>query len=87
MERGMSKPTIMGIDLAAPGADRTVIHLWPPEPEPCPMCGVLGRWTWAVAWYCGPVQDGASEGGYKAVCKWCHDRWAAWDDSLRYYGA
>ena len=27
------------------------------------------------------------EGGYKAVCKCCHDKWSAWDSSLRYFGA
>lgn len=62
------------------------VHLWQ-DPDECNMCGALGYHTNAVPWYCGPVAEGESEGGYKCVCKPCHDRWAAWDDSLRYCGA
>lgn len=51
------------------------------------MCGAVGFHEHAVPWYCGPVAEGESEGGYKTVCKGCHDKWAEWDDSLRYYGA
>lgn len=63
-----------------------VIHLWR-DPDECNMCAALGFHSHAVPWYCGPVASGESEGGYKTVCEKCYDRWAAWDDSLRYYGA
>lgn len=63
-----------------------VVHLWQ-EPEECNMCGTLGNHKHAVPWYCGPVPQGESEGGYKAVCERCHDKWSAWDSSLRYFGA
>lgn len=68
------------------GCPVTVIHLWE-EPTECNMCGAVGFHAHAVPWYCGPVAEGESEGGYKTVCKGCHDKWAKWDDSLRYYGA
>ncbi|MGE0675056.1 MAG: hypothetical protein AB7O64_18590 [Methylibium sp.] len=62
------------------------IYLWR-DPDECSMCGTLGYHSHAVPWYCGPVAYGESEGGYKTVCKRCHDRWEAWDASLRYCGA
>ncbi len=68
------------------GCPVTVIHLWD-EPIDCAMC-LKPTWDhFAVPWYCGPVREGESDGGYKATCKPCHDRWAAWNDSLCYYGA
>lgn len=77
----------MRIDRVEPDGSKVLcIHLWR-EPEECNMCGALGYLAHAVPWYCGPVAEGESEGGYKSVCKVCHDRWAAWDDSLRYCGA
>lgn len=62
------------------------IHLWR-DPDECNMCGALGYHSHAVPWYCGPVAEGDSEGGYKAVCVRCYGRWEAWDASLRYCGA
>ncbi|OTP79437.1 hypothetical protein [Caballeronia sordidicola] len=53
----------------------------------CAMCDAIGDWVYAVPYYCGPVAEGMSEGGYRCVCKPCHDRWARWNDSLMYYGA
>lgn len=58
-----------------------VINLWA-EPLECAMCGALGHWRHAVPWYCGPVAEGDSEGGYNTTCEPCHDRWAAWNDAL-----
>ncbi len=63
-----------------------VVHLWR-DPDECNVCGALGIHSHAVPWYCGPVAEGESKGGYKVVCQACHDRWAAWDASLRYTGA
>lgn len=62
------------------------IHLWR-DPDPCNMCNAMGYHTHAVPWYCGPVAQGDSEGGYKSVCARCYGRWEAWDASLRYCGA
>ena len=62
------------------------IHLWR-DPEECNMCGAEGYHSHAVPWYCGPVAEGDSEGGYKTVCPRCYGRWEAWDSSLRYSGA
>lgn len=53
-----------------------------PQPE-----RELGYHSHAVPWYCGPVAEGESEGGYKTVCARCYGRWEAWDASLRYCGA
>ncbi|MCQ9375148.1 hypothetical protein NMQ14_12890 [Methyloversatilis sp. XJ19-13] len=61
------------------------IHLWR-DPEDCNMCGALGYHSHAVPWYCGPVAEGESEGGYKTVCARCYCRWEAWDSSLRHAG-
>jgi hypothetical protein len=76
-------------DLVEP--DGTVVmmvrHLWPEEPTDCNMCGVPSFHEHCVPWYCGPVAAGTEHAGYKVVCKSCHDRWAAWDASLRYCGA
>lgn len=68
------------------GCPVTVINLWE-EPDECNMCGAVGLHEYAVPWYCGPVAEGESEGAYKSVCKTCHDKWARWDDSLRFYGS
>ena len=46
----------------------------------CGMCGIEGFHDYCVPWYCGPVRDGESEGGYRTVCKSCHDKWAEWDN-------
>lgn len=74
-------------DLEINGHPVRVVHLWPPDPIECAMCSAFGDWTWCVPYYCGPVAEGCSEGGYRSVCKKCHDRWARWNDSLKYYGA
>lgn len=68
------------------GCPVTVIHL-NAEPIECAMCGCEGFHTHAVPWYCGPVLEGQSEGGYKSVCSSCHDRWDLWNDSMQYFGA
>lgn len=63
------------------GCPVTVIDL-SAEPDECSMCHAVDFHTHAVPWYCGPVREGQSEGGYKTVCRACHDRWAAWNDSV-----
>lgn len=75
------------MQLRTDGPAITVVRLDAPEPWPCPMCGKLDEHHWAVPWYCGPVLDGESEGGYKACCRPCHDRWAKWNDAMQYWGA
>jgi hypothetical protein len=67
------------------GCPVTVIHLQG-EPHECSMCGAVGFHEHAVPWYCGPVMEGDSDGGYKTVCKKCHDRWASWNDSMQCQG-
>lgn len=62
-------------------------RMFDPDPIECAMCPNLGQWIFAVPYYCGVVREGCSEGGYKSVCKPCHDRWAAWNDSLAFYGS
>ena len=59
----------------------TIINMTPRDYQ-CAMCD---EWTvdeYAIPWYCGPVRSGQSEGGYRSVCKPCHDKWEAWDDSF-----
>lgn len=68
------------------GCPVTVVTLWD-MPVECAMCGREGNHTHAVPWYCGPVMEGASDGGYKTVCESCCARWAAWSDSMQYQGA
>ena len=63
------------------GCPVTVISLNEEEDE-CSMCGGLGFHRHAVPWYCGPVLEGQSEGGYKTVCEPCHDRWTAWTETV-----
>ena len=61
------------------GCPVTVINI-SEEPDECSMCGNMDFHRHAVPWYCGPVLEGESEGGYKTVCKSCHDRWAVWSE-------
>lgn len=76
-------------DLVDP--DGTVVlsvrHLWGEDPLECGMCEEPTFDHFAVPWYCGPVATGTEQAGYRVCCKPCHDRWARWDDSLRYCGA
>jgi hypothetical protein len=69
------------------GGEILVVRLWEPEPIDCSMCDAQGDWLHCVPYYCGPVAEGCSEGGYRSVCPTCHDKWARWNDSLQYYGA
>lgn len=57
------------------------------SPIECAMCGREGDHHHAVPWYCGPVLEGESDGGYKTVCEPCYARWEAWSDSMQYQGA
>lgn len=68
------------------GNEWLIVRLWK-EPNECGMCGALGDLRHAVPWCCGPVLEGDSDGGYETVCEPCHDRWAAWSDSMQYQGA
>ncbi|MDR6381778.1 hypothetical protein [Paraburkholderia caribensis] len=64
------------------------VHIMtPPAQIDCAMCDAVGDWLHCVPYYCGPVAEGCSEGGYRAVCPSCHERWSRWNDSLHYYGA
>lgn len=68
--------------------DRIHVHIMtPPLPIDCAMCPAVGDWLHCVPYYCGPVAEGCSEGGYRAVCQSCYKRWSRWNDSLNYYGA
>jgi len=51
-----------------------VIYLSSRDVE-CAMCGISGIHSLAVPWYCGPVAEGESEGGYKDVCRPCFSKW------------
>ena len=48
------------------------------QPVECGMCGAEGFHDHCVPWYCGPVLEGESEGGYRTVCKLCHNKWEDW---------
>jgi len=63
----------------------TVINLTPPEPVDCCICGKDTTDHYAVPYYCGPVREGKSEGGYKAACARCYARWEAWDSAHAEY--
>lgn len=71
----------MSIDMGESRCPITVIRMWEILIE-CAMCGKEGFHRHAVPWYCGPVREGCSEGGYKTVCRRCHDRWAVWNDKV-----
>jgi hypothetical protein len=49
----------------------------------CCMCDKEGDWDDAVPYYCGPVAEGKSEGGYRTACPTCFLRWKKWNDSLK----
>ena len=66
----------------AEGRAWLTVHLWDFDSVECAMCRVVTRHRFAVPWYCGPVAEGDSEGGYKCVCELCHDRWAAWNEPI-----
>ena len=60
----------------------TVRHLWPDDPCECCMCDKLTFSDKAVPYYCGPVREGQSEGGYKTACDDCYAKWERWNDSF-----
>lgn len=68
------------------GCPVTVVRL-DYSPVECAMCESKGDHHHAVPWYCGPVMEGQSEGGYKTVCEPCYDKWERWSDSMQYQGA
>ena len=41
----------------------------------CAMCGVLSSSNKAVPFYCEPVREGESKGGYASVCDGCYEEW------------
>lgn len=59
----------------------SVRYLWPHEPADCCMCGRPTLSARAVPYYCGPVREGASEGGYSTACDRCADKWERWNDT------
>lgn len=59
-----------------------VRHMFPPDPADCCMCGKPTFDHWAVPYYCGPVLEGESEGGYRAACEPCYKRWEKWNDKI-----
>ena len=58
-----------------------IIDMWA-APIECGKCGIEDFHNYCVPWYCGPVLEGESEGGYRTVCKSCHDKWAKWSDKI-----
>lgn len=62
--------------------DIIVINLSPPDPITCAMCEAEGYFEHAVPYYCGPVLEGHSEGGYRSVCGPCYARWEAWSNRI-----
>jgi hypothetical protein len=61
---------------------RLLINLSPPDPIECAMCEAVGDFSCAVPYYCGPVLEGQSEGGYRCVCGPCYARWLAWSNRI-----
>lgn len=57
-----------------------VRHLWPGDPVDCCMCEKPTHSRMCVPYYCGPVLEEQSEGGYKTACEPCYARWEAWSD-------
>jgi len=43
----------------------------------CAMCGKESNDKKAVPFYCEPVSEGESDGGYASVCDPCYDVWEA----------
>ena len=58
-----------------------VRHLWGDDPVACCMCERETFDHFAVPYYCGPVLDGQSEGGYRVACAGCYRRWSDWSDA------
>jgi hypothetical protein len=69
------------IDAATGEVVMAVRHLWPEETVECCMCPQQADHSFAVPYYCGPVLEGHSEGGYKVACAWCYARWEAWSNA------
>lgn len=55
---------------------------WLPEPDMCCICEQPGFYRDAVPYYCAPVLEGHSEGGYKVACPNCYERWERWSSML-----
>lgn len=51
-----------------------IIELWPVVQD-CGMCNTRGQFSHVVPYYCEPVPEGHSEGGYKFVCERCYLKW------------
>lgn len=64
------------------GCPINVHYVWE-HPIECGMCGdiVYDPVTYDVPWYCGPVMEGCSDGGYRTVCKKCFNKWEAWNST------
>lgn len=63
-------------------ADHTVVHLIHEMEVECCMCGRATFSKLCVPYYCGPVRDGCSEGGYAHACERCYARWERWNDGI-----
>lgn len=59
-----------------------LIDLTPHQPIECAMCEAVGLFDCAVPYYCGPVLEGQSQGGYRCVCRPCYRRWEAWSERI-----
>lgn len=64
-----------------------VRHLWPEDPVECCMCGRPTFSHLCVPYYCGPVAEGQSQGGYAVACGPCYGRWERWHDGMVEYAS
>lgn len=62
-----------------------VRHLWPREPEQCPVCDREGYFSHSVPYNGGPTIEPHNEGGWHAVCDHCYLRWERWSDGMMEY--
>lgn len=59
----------------------TVVHLIHDMEVDCCICERPTVSKLCVPYYCGPVREGCSEGGYSHACERCYARWERWNDA------
>jgi hypothetical protein len=62
--------------------DVTIVHLIHDTQVECCMCGRPTLSKLCVPYYCGPVREGCSAGGYDHACERCYARWERWNDGV-----
>jgi hypothetical protein len=59
----------------------TIVHLIHDMEVECCVCDRPTFSKLCVPYYCGPVRQGCSEGGYSHACERCYARWERWNDA------